>query len=243
MNADGSSPVVDLSDVWVRRGGRQVIRGVTVSVPRGRVVGLIGPSGCGKTTLMRTIVGVQANVEGTIIVLGRRAGAASRLGQVGYMTQDASVYGDLTVSDNLAYFAALLRLGPDRVSDVLGSVHLDDMARVPVDELSGGQRARVSLAIALLADPPLLVLDEPTVGLDPALRAELWKEFERLADAGTAVIVSSHVMDEARRCDRLVLMRDGQILAVGSPTELMNRTGTGDVEAAFLHLVAERGDS
>lgn len=241
--SETAAPAVQLSDVSVRRGGRQVLREITFSVPRGQVVGLIGPSGCGKTTLMRTIVGVQANVEGTLSVLDRPAGVASRLGQVGYMTQDASVYGDLTVVENLSYFAALLGFGSDRVGNVLRAVRLDDMARVVVDQLSGGQRARVSLAIALLADPPLLILDEPTVGLDPALRAELWVEFGRLAAAGASVIVSSHVMDEAKRCDRLLLMRDGRVLAAGSPTELMVRTGTDDVEGAFLQLVAGRGDS
>jgi len=147
------------------------------------------------------------------------------------------------VGENLSYFAALLNLGPERVSEVMGSVSLADMSDAVVADLSGGQRARVSLAVALLADPPLLVLDEPTVGLDPALRTELWAEFARLAATGTTVVVSSHVMDEASRCDQLILMRDGRVLATGSPTELIARTGSVDVEEAFLRLVADRGDT
>lgn len=237
-----NSPAITLSDVFVCRGGRQVLRGLTFSVPSGQIVGLIGPSGCGKTTLMRTIVGVQANVSGTVTVLDQPAGVAARRGQVGYMTQDASVYADLTVSENLSYFAALLNVRSDRIDDVLRSIRLDDMADALVSELSGGQRARVSLAVALLAQPPLLVLDEPTVSLDPSVRAELWTEFARLADAGAALLVSSHVMDEARRCDQLILMRDGQVLATGSPADLIARTGADDVEGAFLHLVANRGE-
>ncbi len=243
MSRDVSSPAVTLSGVSVRRGGRLVLQDLSLSVPSGVIVGLIGPSGCGKTTLMRTMIGLQANVAGIVDVLDLPAGVAARQGEVGYMTQDPSVYGDLTVGENLSYFAALLNLGPERVSEVMGSVSLADMSDAVVADLSGGQRARVSLAVALLADPPLLVLDEPTVGLDPALRTELWAEFARLAATGTTVVVSSHVMDEASRCDQLILMRDGRVLATGSPTELIARTGSVDVEEAFLRLVADRGDT
>lgn len=242
MNEPAGPNAVELAGVSVKRGGRAVLRDVSFRVPHGRVVGLIGPSGCGKTTLMRAIVGVQANVEGLAMVLGRPAGRAARLGQVGYMTQEASVYRDLTVAENIAYFARLLQLDAGRVGAVIDAVQLTSSAHTVVDHLSGGQRARVSLAVALLADPPLLVLDEPTVGLDPALRAELWSEFTRLAASGTTLIVSSHVMDEARRCDDLILLRDGEVLATGRPAELTDRTGTDDIEAAFLSLVAGRRD-
>lgn len=243
MASPDPNHTVELEHVSVRRGQRDVLHDVTCWVPPGTVVGLIGPSGCGKTTLMRTIVGVQANVRGAVTVLGRPAGAASRLGQVGYMTQDPSVYGDLSVIENLTYFAKLLGIGGDRVRDVLGSVRLDDMATALVDQLSGGQRARVSLAAAMLGQPPLLVLDEPTVGLDPELRGELWRLFSSLAAGGATLLVSSHVMDEAGRCDVLMLMRDGRILATGTPADLMSRTGTADVETAFLALIGGTEES
>ncbi len=237
-----STPVVELDSISVRRGGKSVLSNISLTVLPGLVVGLIGPSGCGKTTLMRTIVGVQANVDGAVTVLGETAGVASRMGRVGYMTQDSSVYGDLTVIENLAYFGKILGVEPSRVDEVLSSVRLGEVAHDLVDQLSGGQRARVSLATALLAEPALLILDEPTVGLDPVLRSELWQEFAQLASGGTTMVVSSHVMDEASRCDSLLLMRDGQILAEGSPTELMAQTDTNDVEAAFLELVDTQDD-
>lgn len=242
MNTKPAKPAVELHGVSVRRGAKEVLRDINISVEPGRVVGLVGPSGCGKTTLMRTIVGVQANVKGTVNVLGRPAGVASSRGQVGYMTQDGSVYGDLTVLENLSYFSKILGIGTDRIDAVLESVSLSKLAGSLVDDLSGGQRARVSLAVALLSEPALLVLDEPTVGLDPVLRTELWHEFTQLALQGTTLVISSHVMDEARRCDSLILMRDGQVLAEGSPADLMTRTNTESVELAFLDIVARRAD-
>jgi ABC-2 type transport system ATP-binding protein len=233
-----ASPAVRFEGVSVNRGGRPVLRDLSFDLPHGLVVGLIGPSGCGKTTLMRSIVGVQRGVEGSAVVLDRPAGEASRRGQVGYMTQDASVYGDLSVVENLEYFAKLLAVTTPRVEELLQTVRLEDVASVLVDRLSGGQRARVSLAVAMLNQPPLLVLDEPTVGLDPALREELWRHFAEIASQGSTLLVSSHVMDEASRCDQLLLMRAGRILAKDSPQDLMARTGTDTVEAAFLSLVA-----
>ena len=216
---------------------------VNVSVPTGQVVGIIGPSGCGKSTMMRAIVGVQANVSGTIEVLGDPAGAASRRGDVGYLTQDPSVYDELSIRENLMYFGGLLGVGSERIDAVLADVRLDDFQQQRVGNLSGGQRARVSLAIALLNEPPLLVLDEPTVGLDPVLRHELWAQFTEIAAAGSTLLVSSHVMDEATRCDWLILLRDGQLLAEGSPSDLLDRTATDSVEQAFLSLVADRNRS
>lgn len=220
-----------------------MLRDVDLELPAGRIVGIIGPSGCGKSTLMRSIVGVQARVSGHIDVLGAEAGVASRHGDVGYVTQAPSVYDDVSIRQNLTYFGRLLGVDASEVERVLGAVRLADVADRRVQELSGGQRARVSLAIALLGGPPLLVLDEPTVGLDPLLRQELWGQFDDLAASGVTLLVSSHVMDEATRCNWLVLLRDGMVLAHGAPSDLLARTGTETVEDAFLALVAERGSA
>jgi ABC-2 type transport system ATP-binding protein len=225
----------------VVRGGRVVLPDLAVDVPRGSVVGLLGPSGCGKTTLMRSIVGVQKVAGGEVTVLGHPAGSRRLRRSIGYVTQAPSVYGDLTVTENLAYVAAVLGLrGAARRADVdrvLGLVSLTDHAADRVDRLSGGQLSRVSLAAALLGTPELLVLDEPTVGLDPVLRRDLWNLFHELADGGATLLVSSHVMDEASRCDRLLLMRDGRILADDTPAGVLAATGAVDVEQAFLTLV------
>lgn len=212
---------------------------LNVEVARGTVTGLLGPSGCGKSTLMRAIVGVQVVEAGTVEVLGMPAGTPALRGRVGYVTQAPSVYADLTVRENLAYFARILDAESGRVEAVIETVGLKANARRVVGQLSGGERARVSLATALLNEPPVLVLDEPTVGLDPVLRRDLWDAFHRLAKTGVTLLVSSHVMDEAERCDRLILMRDGAILAADSPGALLERTGARDIEGAFLNLVSE----
>ena len=225
------------SAVRVTRGGNEVLHGVDLTVRRGEIVGLLGPSGCGKTTLMRAIVGVQAHVSGTIELLGRPAGDPSLRRKVGYVTQAPSVYGDLSVGENLRYFAAILGVSAERSDWALKTVDLTAFRDRVVSTLSGGERTRVSLAIALLGNPQVLVLDEPTVGLDPVLRRDIWMQLRSLADEGTALLVSSHVMDEAERCDRLVLMRDGVVIAAGTQAELLSRTRTSDVESAFLALV------
>ena len=230
-------PAVRLGSMSVVRGGRTVLDGLDLEVPTGRVVGIIGPSGCGKSTLMRSIVGVQQHVTGALEVLGEPAGVAARSGRIGYMAQDVAVYDDLTAVENLRYVARLLGVSNGEVDRIIATVRLDDVARRRVQDLSGGQRARVSLAVALLGDPPLLVLDEPTVGLDPVLRRELWDEFGALASAGRTLLVSSHVMDEADRCDWLVLLRTGRLLAAGPRSELLDRTGTTNVGDAFLSLI------
>jgi ABC-2 type transport system ATP-binding protein len=230
-------PAVEARDLRVMRGGREVLHGLSFAVPGGEVTGLLGPSGCGKTTLMRVLVGVQAHVTGTAIVLGQAAGAPALRSRIGYVTQAASVYDDLTVTENVAFFARVLGVGGDEVERCLSVVDLSGQAHEVVHDLSGGQRSRVSLAVALLGSPDLLVLDEPTVGLDPVLREDLWGTFHRLADAGAAVLVSSHVMDEAERCDRLLLMRDGEIIADGTPAEIKGRAGADDIERAFLAIV------
>lgn len=228
---------VIVRELEVVRGGRRVLAGISLAVSAGSVTGLLGPSGSGKTTLLRAIVGVQRVAAGSVTVLGRPAGAPALRSHVAYVTQAPSVYADLSVRENLRYFARILGLGPRDVDDVIARVFLTEFAGRVVAGLSGGERARVSLATALLGRPELLVLDEPTVGLDPVLRRELWTTFHELAGAGATLLVSSHVMDEADRCDELVLLRDGAVLATGTPAELRTRTHAGTLEDVFLHLV------
>jgi ABC-2 type transport system ATP-binding protein len=228
---------VAVDDLVVVRGGRTVLPGLRLTVPAGQVVGLLGPSGSGKSTLIRAVVGVQVVARGTVRVLGEPAGSPGLRHRVGYVTQAPSVYGDLSVRANVRYFASILGASSAAADDAIAAVDLASHADVVVDRLSGGQRSRVSLAAALVGDPELLVLDEPTVGLDPVLRRDLWNLFGRLAAQGRSLLVSSHVMDEASRCDRLVLLRDGRVLADGTLAELCARTGTRDAESAFLALV------
>lgn len=227
---------IEVLDLTVERAGQGVLHDISLSVPAGTVVGLLGPSGSGKTTLMRSIVGVQRISSGSVSVLDVPAGSAQVRGRIGYMTQQVSVYADLTVMENISYFARVLGVESD-VERVLDVVDMRRLRDVRVDRLSGGERARTCLATALVGSPPVLVLDEPTVGLDPVLRQQLWSIFHQLADAGTALLVSSHVMDEADRCDALVLLRDGRVLAAGTRAELLAISGTTSIEAAFLELV------
>ena len=235
-----SAVAVGVRDLVVVRRGTEVLHHLSFDVPANRITGVLGPSGSGKTTLLRTLVGVQSGVRGEVRVLGEPAGTASLRSRVGYVTQSPAVYGDLSVQDNLEYFAAVLRAGKDRVSAVLAHVALSDSRHRRVDTLSGGERARVSLATAMLGEPPLLVLDEPTVGLDPVLRRDLWALFRQLVNAGRTVIVTSHVMDEAARCDRLLLLRDGGLVADDTLDAVLARTGAADVESAFLQLAEGR---
>ena len=231
------APAVVVEGLRVIRGSREVLPGISLSVPRGQVVGLLGPSGGGKTTLLRSIVGVQILAGGTVTVLGEPAGSPGLRSRVGYDTQESSVYADLTVRANLTYFAALVGAPRDAVERTMEEVDLTSNADSRVDRLSGGERSRVSLGAALVGSPELLVLDEPTVGLDPVLRRDLWALFHRLATGGTTLLVSSHVMDEATRCDRLLLLREGHLLADDTPEGLLARTGAPDAEHAFLALI------
>jgi ABC-2 type transport system ATP-binding protein len=233
-----SEPVIAIEGLRVRRGKQQVLHGIDVTVTRGAVVGLLGPSGSGKTTLMRAIVGVQKIDDGAVTVLGQPAGHPSLRRRIGYDTQDASVYDDLTVRQNLAYFRSILGVPRSEIHRVARATDLTGQLNQLAASLSGGQRSRVSLAVALLGSPELLVLDEPTVGLDPVLRVELWNIFRRLAADGSTLLVSSHVMDEATRCDRLLMMRDGELLADTTPTGLLEETQARDTESAFLALIA-----
>ena len=235
------SAAVEVRGLRVDRGGREVLHGIDLDVEVGRVTGLLGPSGSGKTTLMRSIVGAQVVAGGTVSVLGLPAGAPVLRARVGYQTQAPSVYADLTVRENLEYFAGILDVPGTAVSETIALVELGGQERQLAVTLSGGELARLSLAAALLNGPEVLVLDEPTVGLDPVLRRDLWTSFRRLAEDGTTVLVSSHVMDEADRCDSLVLLREGRVLAAGSPDSLRSRTGAAGLDEAFLALVDAAG--
>lgn len=228
---------VSVRDLVVDRGRQRVLQGISCAVPRGMVTGLLGPSGSGKTTLMRAIVGVQTVGSGTVTVLGRPAGAAELRRRVGYLTQAPSVYADLTVRENARYFAVLHGRGRAEADRAVADVGLARAADQLVGTLSGGQRSRASLACALVGDPELVILDEPTVGQDPVLRADLWDRFHAMAAAGTTLLVSSHVMDEAARCDRLLLIRDGRLIADDTPDAVRATTGVDDLEEAFLRLI------
>ncbi|SCF41832.1 ABC transporter ATP-binding protein [Micromonospora mirobrigensis] len=228
---------VAVHDLVVERGGRRVLHGVSCAVPRGTVTGLLGPSGSGKTTLMRAVVGVQTVGSGTVTVLGRPAGSRELRSRVGYLTQAPSVYADLTVRENARYFAALHGRGHAEADRAVADVGLADAAGQLVGTLSGGQRSRASLACALVGDPELVILDEPTVGQDPVLRADLWARFHAMAAAGTTLLVSSHVMDEAARCDRLLLIREGRLIADDTPAGVRATAGVDDLDEAFLRLI------
>ena len=236
-----NSPAIEVGGLTVIRGKNTVIPDLTVSVPRGSVTGLLGPSGCGKSTLIRAIAGIQIIRSGAVTVLGGPAGTPTTRERVGYVTQASSVYPDLTVMQNLRYFADLTGSDDAAALEAVDNVGLGDKVDALVADLSGGQRTRVSLAAALLADPELYLLDEPTVGLDPVLRRDLWQLFKRLASQGKTLLVSSHVMDEAGRCDRVLLMREGRIIADATPDELRHDTGEDDLERAFLALAEGKG--
>ena len=233
----GVEPVVVIDHLRVIRGKRPAIHDLSVRIARGTITGLLGPSGCGKTTLMRSIVGTQITAGGSVTVLGRPAGSAELRHRVGYVTQDPTVYNDLRIIDNVRYFAALYGADARSADDAIAAVGLDDHRTALCGNLSGGQRTRVSLACALVSYPDLLVLDEPTVGLDPLLRVELWEQFHQLARRGTTLIVSSHVMDEADHCGDLLLMRDGHLLAHTTPARLREDTGCQSLEEAFLSVI------
>ncbi|HXQ85122.1 MAG: ABC transporter ATP-binding protein [Gaiella sp.] len=228
---------VEVDRLHVVRGGRNALDGITLDVARGTVTGLLGPSGSGKSTLMRAIVGTQLVTSGSVTVLGEPAGSPGLRRRVAYTTQSPAVYDDLTVRENVRYFARLVGAADTQADEVVELVGLGDDAGSVVSRLSGGQRSRVSLATALVGRPELLVLDEPTVGLDPLLRRDLWASFARLAADGATLLVSSHVMDEAERCDELLLVRGGRLLDRGTAAEIRARAGGESMDEAFLRLV------
>lgn len=231
---------IHIADLKIVRDGKTIIPNLNMKVAKGRIVGLLGPSGSGKTTILRGIVGVQAIQAGTITVLGFAAGSKELRKRIGYFTQNASIYADLTCLENLHYFARILGDGSAEeisVQEILELVDLTKNQKQIASSLSGGERARLALATALLGKPELLILDEPTVGLDPVLRRDLWNLFHELAGRGKTLLISSHVMDEADRCDELFLLREGRFLASGTPTELKTRAHTSEMEAVFISLV------
>ncbi|CKO00064.1 ABC transporter ATP-binding protein [Mycobacterium tuberculosis] len=234
---DGADPAVIIDQLRVIRGKRLALQDVSVRVACGTITGLLGPSGSGKTTLIRCIVGSQIIASGSVSVLGQPAGSAELRHRVGYMPQDPTIYNDLRVIDNIRYFAELCGVDRQAADEVIEAVDLRDPRTARCANLSGGQRARVSLACALVGRPDLLVLDEPTIGLDPVLRVELWDRFTALARRGTTLLVSSHVMDEADRCGDLLLLRQGQLLAHTTPHRLRKETGCTSLEEAFLSIV------
>jgi ABC-2 type transport system ATP-binding protein len=235
------TPAIQVRDLVVHRGGHPVLTGVNVSVDAGTVTGLLGPSGSGKTTLIRCIVGVQKIKSGEATVLGRPAGSAPLRRQVGYLTQAPSTYADLTVEENVHHFAALYRKGKREANKAIDDVGLTSAKKQFAGTLSGGQRIRASLACALVGQPRILILDEPTVGQDPVLRRELWQRFRQLAESGVTLLVSSHVMDEAARCDRIILIRKGNIIADGTPALIRAAAGAEDLNEAFIRLVEADG--
>jgi len=238
-----NSRSVEATQLRVRRGGNEVLRGLDFEVSAGEITALLGPSGCGKSTLMRAIVGLQAVSSGAVSVLGERAGSPALRARIGYAPQGTSVYRDLTVAENVRYFAACVGAPRKDVDRVVQQVDLTPYAGQLAGSLSGGQLSRVSLAIALLGNPDLLILDEPTVGLDPVLREQLWRLFAELSAQGITLLVSSHVMDEAERCQDVLLMREGRLLAQQSPAALKELTATDNLDAAFLSLVSDLADA
>ncbi|CAM3822227.1 ABC transporter ATP-binding protein [Corynebacterium frankenforstense] len=230
-------PAIDVRDLTVVRGRNEILHSVSCRLEEGSITGLLGPSGCGKTTLIRAIVGAQKIAGGSVEVLGLPAGTAELRRRVAYTSQGLSIYRDISVAENVAYFAGVHGLDVSEVDRAIALVELEDQRDQRVDSLSGGQASRASLACALVGNPGVLLLDEPTVGLDPLTRESLWATFRRLADEGATLLISSHVMDEASHCDEVLLMRDGHFLAHESLDELTRRTGTASAEDAFLELV------
>ena len=229
------SYAVDVDGLVKRFGKQTALDSISLRVRRGEVYGLLGPTGAGKTTLIRSLVGLVAPEKGTVMVLGRRMPQLEVLARVGYMTQQAALYPDLSAEENVHFFGAI-NGRVDGVREALEFVELWDRRKSVVSTLSGGMRTRCSLACALVHKPELLLLDEPTVGVDPQLRVQLWDGFRKMASAGTAIIVSSHVMDEAERCDRLGLIRFGKLLAEGTVAEIKAKAGVDRLEDAFLKL-------
>lgn len=232
--------VVEVSRLVQKFGKRVVLDGISFTVARGEIVGLLGPSGSGKTTLVKTIAAVGDYSGGEVRVLGRRMPDYKTIARIGYMAQADALYHDLTGYDNLVFFAELFgvkgRKRKERIEELLRLVQLIEHAKRPVATYSGGMKRRLSLAVALLHEPEILILDEPTVGIDPVLRQDFWREFLRLREQGTSILITTHVMDEAEHCDRLGLIREGKLIALGTPAQLKEEAGASTIEEAFLRF-------
>jgi len=242
--SDGADLAVEAIDLRKTFGAIHAVDGISLSLPAGQIYGLLGPNGSGKTTLIRLLTGLARPTSGQARVLGTSMPSRTNLARIGYMTQADGIYGELSVIENVRFFATLYGVTDrDAMLDALRLVELDGRASTLAGELSGGMRRRLSLACALVHKPPIAFLDEPTVGIDPALRVQFWAHFREIASAGTTFVVSSHVMDEADRCDELVFMRDGRVLARGSGADLRAGAGTDDLEPAFLWYAASSAPS
>lgn len=231
--------VVSVNHVYRTFGSKEVLKDISLQVAEAETFGILGPSGSGKTTLVKLLTGIDEATSGEVRVLGIPMPKLAMLQQIGYMAQSDALYTELSAKENLEFFAALYGLKGGnrtrRIRDVLELVNLQDHLRKRVDQYSGGMKRRLSLAIALLHEPPLLLLDEPTVGIDPVLRQSIWKELKALNRKGTTIVLTTHVMDEAEKCDRLAMIRDGELLAVDTPAGLLNATGSASLEEAFLY--------
>jgi len=216
-----------------------VLENINLIVKRGEIIGLLGPSGSGKTTLVKAIVGMSEPTKGSVTVLQTKMPSLSTVSRIGYMAQSDALYEDLNAYDNILFFASLYGMKGKkaklRADEVLELVLLRDQGKKLVKNFSGGMKRRLSLAIALVHSPEILILDEPTVGIDPVLKVEFWKEFERVRETGVTIIITTHVMDEAEHCDRLALIRNGGIIAMGTPFELKRDSGEDTMEGAFLY--------
>lgn len=234
---------VHLEHVQQKLAKKIVLEDITLSINKGEIIGLLGPSGSGKTTLVKGIVGMTVPTQGEILVAGKKMPSLRASRQIGYMSQSDALYEDLNARDNLLYFGALYGIKRDkakqRANELLSLVRLVEHAKKPIRHFSGGMKRRLSLAIALFHYPPLLILDEPTVGIDPVLRKEFWEEFKRLKEMGAAIMITTHVMDEAEHCDRLAFLRNGKIIAEGKPETLKAKANAVKVEDAFLYFGKE----
>ena len=236
--------VVGVSDAEFSYGALEVLRKLTLAVDKSEVFGILGANGAGKTTLLRLLVGLQKPSSGSVRVFGGAPSAHSN-GRIGYMPQQSALYQELSARQNIEFFARMYGLARraerrQAVDRALAWVELSARQNDPLTQLSGGMRQRVSLAVALVHEPELLILDEPTVGLDPELRASFWKNFAQMSAAGTTLIISSHTMDDAAHCDRLAFIQEGRVVALGTPDQLRAAAGGGaTLEDAFLHFVRQ----
>jgi ABC-2 type transport system ATP-binding protein len=236
----GPAPAVEAIGLHKHFGAIRAVDGVDLALPPGRIYGLLGPNGSGKTTLIRLLMGLASATSGKARVMGVDMPSRANLARVGYMTQSDGIYPELSVWENLSFFATLSgQTDKAQKLQVLELVELDKRLGTPALDLSGGMRRRLSMACALVHKPTVIFLDEPTVGVDPALRVQFWAHFRKLAADGATLLVSSHVMDEADRCDELLFIRDGKVLAQGAPVELRKRAGTDNLERAFLKFAGE----